>query len=208
MTIKIISPIQESVAALKKNKYFATLIKKYGLPDLKRGKNHFQALVSSIIFQQLSGKAAATIYNRFVALFGKRKKFPTPREVLRMPVKKLRSVGLSGQKARYLRDLAQKFSDGTIQYKILHRMSNQGIVDHLVQVKGIGEWTAHMFLIFTLNRPGILPTGDLGIKKGLQKIYGLKNLPSERTMERLAKPWRAHATVAAWYLWREADSQK
>ena len=196
----------DSVKVLKKDPRFLPLIRKYGLPEFLnkkssrgRGRNYFQSLCRSIISQQVSGAAADTIYKRFVGFFGK---FPSPEKVLSMPVKKLRSAGLSKQKVSYIKDLAQKFSDGTIIQKSLHKMSNEEVVEHLVQVKGIGEWTAHMFLIFTLNRPDVFPVGDLGVRKGFQKVYGFKIMPSQRTMKRYAKPWCEHATLASWYFWQ------
>ena len=196
---------------LKRDSRFARLIKTHGVPNLRPGLppagGHFQALVRSIIYQQISGRAAETILSRFIALFP-RTKSPTPKAVQKMPLGKMRAAGLSGQKTSYIKDLAGKFSDGTIRHRLLHRMTSAEITEHLVQVKGIGVWTVHMFLIFTLNRPDVLPTGDLGIQKGFQIIYGLKSLPSHATMERLAKNWRAHASVASWYLWRAADSAR
>ncbi|MFA6432706.1 MAG: DNA-3-methyladenine glycosylase [Candidatus Paceibacterota bacterium] len=200
--------LHPSIEHLRKDPKFKPLIKKYGLPDLTRGKDHFQALARSIIHQQVSGKAAQSIYNKFVNLFGSGKKFPSPEKVRKTPIKKLRTAGLSGQKASYIHDLASRFTDGSIKHKNIHKLTNEEIIEHLTQVKGIGEWTAHMFLIFTLNRPDIFPTGDLGIQKGFQIVYGFKSLPSIRTMERLAKHWRAHATAASWYLWRVADGAK
>ncbi|MEK7107093.1 MAG: DNA-3-methyladenine glycosylase 2 family protein, partial [Patescibacteria group bacterium] len=138
----------------------------------------------------------------------RRTSFPSPEMVLKAPARKLREAGLSEQKVSYLKDLALKFSDGTIKHRALQRMSNEEIVEHVAQVKGIGAWTVHMFLIFTLKRPDVLPTGDLGIRKGFQILYKLKTLPDHAKMEKLAKPWRAHASAAAWYLWRAADSIK
>src|SRR3989344_1366373 len=197
----------ESIGILKRDKRFAPLIKKYGLPDLVRGKNPFQALVRSIIHQEVSGAAAETIHARFVGLFPKGK-FPTPEMVRAMPLGKMRAAGLSGQKASYIKDLAEKFCDGTIRHRALRRMQSDEIIEHLTQVKGIGVWTVHMFLIFTLNRPDVLPTGDLGIRKGFQALYKLKGLPDHAQMERLARPWRPHASVASWYLWRVANELK
>lgn len=197
----------EALAALKKDPHFAALIKKHGPPALSRRKNPFQALCRSIIYQQVSGKAAASILAKFVTLFGK-KRFPAPEEVRRMPLEKLRSAGLSAQKASYIKDLAEKFSDGTIKHRSLHRMESEKIVEHLTIVRGVGVWTVHMFLIFTLNRPDILPTGDLGIRKGFRVVYRMRSLPNHRAMERLARPWRAYASVASWYLWRAADEAK
>ncbi len=204
--------MKKSLAVLKCDKYLARLVKKYGPPDLnwggkkqKKKKDSFQALTRSIIYQQISGKAGESILKKFIALFGK---FPTPKQALTMPIKKLRSAGLSPQKATYIKDLAKKFNSGIIKHKKLHTLKNEEVIEHLVQVKGIGVWTAHMFLIFTLNRPNVLPTGDLGIQKGFKKVYGLRSLPTHQKMETLAKPWREHASYASWYFWRVADDNK
>ncbi|MBI5457406.1 DNA-3-methyladenine glycosylase 2 family protein [Candidatus Kaiserbacteria bacterium] len=197
----------KSIAILRRDKRFAPLIRKHGMPELKRGRNPFQALVRSIIHQQVSGAAAQTIHARFLALFPK-KKFPTPEMVREIPLEKMRAAGLSGQKTSYIKDLAEKFTDGTVRHKSLHKMESADIVEHLTQVKGIGVWTVHMFLIFTLNRRDVLPTGDLGIRKGFQTLYKLKSLPDHAQMEKLARPWRQHASAASWYLWRVADSAK
>ena len=212
--------MEVSIIELRKHAHFAPLIEKYGPPTLRRGKTPFQSLARAIIYQQISGKAAASIYKKFVALFGvevdlpldweskKAQKFPTPQEVLAAPPQKLRSAGLSSQKVAYIRDLAQKIADGTVPHEKLHRLSNEEIVTTLTQVKGIGVWTVQMFLIFTLNRPDVLPTGDLAIQKAFQIVYKLRKLPSPKHMERLAKLWREHASVASWYLWRVAESAK
>src|SRR3990167_8897045 len=201
--------MQKSISALKKDKRFAKLIKKHGIPDLKWGrvglKNSFRALVRSIIYQQVSGSAASSILKKFIKLFGR---FPKPVDVKKVSVSKLHSAGLSSQKVKYIKDLAKKFLDGTIKHRSLRKTDNGEVIKHLIQVKGIGAWTAHMFLIFTLNRPDILPTGDLGIQKGFKLLYGLKNLPDHDKMEQLAKPWRAHASYDSWYLWRLADEDK
>ena len=189
---------------LSRHKEFAPLVKKHGLPPLKRGTNIFKSLCQAIIYQQVSGRATQSILKKFVGLYPQ-KKFPTPADILATSAETLRSTGVSPQKAGYLRDLAQKYIDGTLQPKQLTKMTSDEIVDHLTQVKGIGVWSVHMLLIFTLGRPDVLPTGDLGIKKGFQVLYGMKSLPSHTTMERLAKPWRAHASHASWYLWRLAD---
>src|SRR3989344_2666252 len=201
-----------SIRSLRRDKRFAPLIKKHGPPDLTRGKDHFQALMRSIIHQQVSGAAANTIHARFLALFpparpGKGKS-PTPEMVRALSIAKMRAAGLSGHKASYIKDLAEKFSDGTIKHRVLHTMESADIVAHLTQVKGIGVWSVHMFLIFTLNRPDALPTGDLGIRKGFQSLYKLKDLPSHEQMERLARTWRAHASLASWYFWRVANELK
>lgn len=199
------SPWKYSMHALKKDRRFAALIRTYGAPDRPRERNAFRALARSIIFQQVSGNAARSILKRFQELFGTERKFPSPRAVMAMPIEKLRSAGVSLQKASYLHDLAEKFSRGVIKHRRFARMSNDEVIRHLVQIKGVGEWTAHMFLIFTLNRLDILPTGDLGIRKGFQVVYRLATLPDAQKMERLARPWRTHASVASFYLWRVAD---
>lgn len=199
-----------SVRALKKDPKMARIVRRHGKPDLsayhRRAGSVFARLVRSIVYQQISGKAAAAILERVHALFPDGK--PTPEKLLKIPEAKLRAAGLSPQKVTYVRDLAHKYVDGTIDEKSFRTMSSQEIIDHLVQVKGIGVWTVHMLLIFTLYRPDILPWGDLAIQKGFKEVYGLKKLPDKKTMERIAKPWRSHATVASWYFWRVADAAK
>lgn len=201
------SSVEKSLRALKKHAHFAPLIRKHGPPDLTRyhGKARiFSAVLRSIISQQISTKAAAAIRGRFLKLFPK--SGPTPDLLLKMPVAKLRAAGLSAQKVAYMRDAAEKFKDGTINPRKFAKMTSLEITDHLVQIKGVGVWTAHMLLIFTLHRLDILPTGDLGIRKGFQKLYGLRALPDHKRMEKLAKEWREHASVASWYLWRIVDT--
>lgn len=198
-----------SLRAVRKDPRMAPLLKKFGPPDLTRyhasTPGVFQALLRSIIYQQLSGHAARAIHARVLVLFrGK----PTPKQLLKIPASKLRAAGLSIQKIEYVRDLAKKCLDGTIDPKRFPKMTSQEIIDHLVAVKGVGQWTAHMVLIFTLQRPDILPVGDLGIRKGFQTVYDLKALPNKEQMERIAESWRAHASIASWYLWRVADGEK
>jgi DNA-3-methyladenine glycosylase II len=200
--------MEDSLKVLGKDERFAPLIKKYGKPDLKRGNKPFQALIHSIVYQQLSGKAAGTILKRFLGLYGTKGKFPTPAQVLATPHEDMREVGLSNQKATYLKDLASKFSDGTIKEKSLLKMPSQDIVEYLVQVKGIGVWSVQMFLIFTLGHLDVLPVGDLGVRKGMQILYKLRELPTSVKMEKIAKPWRVHASIASWYLWKVADEKK
>ena len=199
--------MDESLKFLKKDPRFAALIKKHGPPVMREKTPYFQALVRSIIYQQVTGKAAASISQKFVALFPN-EKFPTPEQVNTKSIEQLRSAGLSGQKASYIKDLALKFTDGTIREKELEKMSTEEVTEHLVQVKGIGVWTVHMFLIFTLGRLDVLPTGDLGVRKGFQVVYNMRQLPTPKQMERRAKEWRQHASVVSWYLWRVADEAK
>jgi len=184
-----------------------SLIGKYPKPEFDRGQKGlipFNALIRAIVFQQLSGKAARTILDRFLALYPKGR-FPTPQELLDTPEGTIRAAGISSQKASYLRDLAEKFLDGTVNPKRFKSMTDEQVYEHVVQVKGIGPWTTDMFLMFTLGRPDILPVGDLGIQKGIQKVFGLKALPGPAEMQKLAKPWQPYRTIACWYIWRLAD---
>jgi DNA-3-methyladenine glycosylase II len=166
-------------------------------------KNPFLSLASSIIYQQISTKAGDSIYGRFLKLFGKRK--PSPKFLIGLSDAELRAVGLSGQKLSYLRDLALKFEDGTVEPKLFGTMTDEELKEHLIRVKGIGPWTADMFLIFALNRPNVLPVGDLGIKKGFQKVFKLRSLPNERKMRALALPHAGHYTYLSLYLWQAID---
>jgi DNA-3-methyladenine glycosylase II len=175
-------------------------------PILEPTKHPFFALVRAIIYQQLSGKAAAAILKKFMVLFP-RKKYPTPVGVHALSDQQLRSAGLSGQKISYVRDLSEKFIDGTVNPKKFPRMSDEDIKEHLVRVKGIGPWTADMFLIFALNRPNILPVGDLAIRKGFQKAFQLKAMPTEQHMRKLAKPHDGEHTALSLYLWNIMDEK-
>ncbi len=189
---------------LRKDARMKTILKKLRLEPRERPSQPFASLVRSIIYQQLSGKAAGTILNRFLALFPK-STFPTPQQILKLKDTQFRKVGISGQKMGYLRDLARRFLDGTIVPKKFPKMTDEEIREHLIVVKGIGRWTADMFLMFTLYRPDVLPTGDLGIQKGFQRVFGMKSLPDAKKMEKLAEAWSPHRTVASLYLWRAVD---
>ena len=182
----------------------ARLIDQHGPPPLRRTRNSFESLARAIVYQQLSGRAAETIYRRFLALFP-RGRFPTPAALRRMSDQRLRGAGLSRPKVTYLKDLAAKFQDGTIQPRRFRRASSAEIAATLLGVKGIGAWSVDMFLLFGLNRPDVLPVGDLGIRKGMALYFGLEALPDPPSMERLAAPWRPFRSVASWYLWRCAE---
>ena len=199
--------IEAELKALSKDKKFAVILKRFAPPQLSLSTNAFRSLAHSIIYQQLSGKAAATIEKRFVALYHP-KKFPTPDDVLHTSIPQLRAVGLSGQKSSYLLDLARKFKDKTVDPKHFHLMTDEEISEHVISVKGIGQWTADMFLIFALNRPNVLPTGDLGIQKGAKIFFGLKTLPTPEKLRKLAKPYDGSHTVFSLYLWKLADEVK
>ncbi|MBI5139786.1 DNA-3-methyladenine glycosylase 2 family protein [Candidatus Nomurabacteria bacterium] len=180
-------------------------INKKKLRKISFSKNHFLSLASSIIYQQISTEAGNSIYKKFSTLFGKNK--PTPEFFLKFSDVQLKSAGISPQKMSYLKDLALKFKDKTINSKNILKMADHEVKEHLMQVKGIGPWTADMFLIFALNRMDILPTGDLGTKKGFQKAFKLRRLPSEKKMEKLAEPHKGERTLLTLHLWQILDEE-
>jgi DNA-3-methyladenine glycosylase II len=165
---------------------------------------HLGAVARAIVFQQLSGKAASTIHGRFEALFGGRS--PTAAELLATPDETLRGVGLSRQKTAYLKDLAARVVAGELPIEDLHDLDDDAVLESLVRVKGVGRWTAQIFLMFRLGRPDVMPELDLGVQKGLQLAYGLKTLPKPREVAKIAERWAPYRTVAAWYLWRLLDN--
>ena len=160
----------------------------------------FDHIVRAIVYQQLSGKAAATIHERVQALYGDRP--PTPAALLATPPARLRRAGLSRQKASYLKDLARHALSGAVPFDTLERLPDEAVIETLTAVRGIGVWTAQMFLMFRLGRLDVLPVLDLGIQKGMRHTYGLRRLPTPAQMERIAARWRPYRSVACWYLWR------
>jgi DNA-3-methyladenine glycosylase II len=165
----------------------------------------FKALTRAIVGQQLSAKAAATIFSRFEALF--EAAFPTPAQVLAVSDDRLRGVGLSSQKLGYLKDLCRRILEGELPLDVLDRMDDEAVVEALTQVKGIGRWTAEMFLIFRLQRPDVLPLGDLGIVKAVQRAYKLRKAPSPDRLTRIGEAWRPYRSVACWYLWASLNNE-
>lgn len=184
----------------------AKVINNGPVPTFTPHTNYYQELVESIVSQQLSVKAAATILKRFKALFTS--DFPNPAEILDEDVETFRSVGLSRQKANYIRDLAEKVLDGTVKFDHLDALSNQEVVDELTKIKGVGVWTVHMFLMFCMGRLDVLPIGDLGIKNGIQKLYDFEIKPTPEEMELIAKKnnWNPYETIASWYIWQSLDN--
>lgn len=162
----------------------------------------FETLVKSIVYQQLSGRVAGVIFGRVTDAAGGRL---TPEGILKLRPVRMRTLGLSGQKTAYIRDLARHTRDGRVAFEELARLPDEAVIERLTEVKGIGVWTAHMFLIFALRRPNVLPTGDLGIRNAIRKAYGLLELPKPAEMETLSEPWRPYRTVASWYLWRSLE---
>lgn len=184
----------------------APIIAQAGPCPLRAHTDYYYQLVRSVIGQQLSVRAAATITQRFLELFDSH--LPTPAQILALSDDQLRAVGFSRAKVGYVKDLANRLLDGRLAFDRLDELSNQTIIAELTAVKGIGVWTAHMFLIFSMARSDILPTGDLGIRAGMQKLYGLTELPSPTTMLDLAQinSWQPYQSVASWYVWRSLDN--
>ncbi|NUO38442.1 MAG: DNA-3-methyladenine glycosylase 2 family protein [Gemmatimonadaceae bacterium] len=173
-------------------------------PPPRRAGTHYDALVRAIIYQQLSGKAAATIHRRFSELYPNKR--PRAHLVLATSDEALRGAGLSRQKIGYLRDLSARVVDGSLPLAHLGRLPDDAIIEHLVRVKGIGRWTVQMFLMFRLGRPDVLPELDLGIQNAIQRAYGLKKRPKPKDVIRLGTKWRPHATTACWYMWRSLEN--
>lgn len=202
------------------------LIDRTGKFGMRRdGEDPFRSLARAIVYQQLSGKAAGTIFGRFLALFERgdgfdgavrrtdpdwsplTAPFPMPAEVLAVSDEDLRAVGLSRQKAASIRSLAEHFASGELSVQHFGKWEDEEIIAHLTQVRGIGRWTAEMFLMFDLHRPDVLPVNDVGINRAIMKLYGLEAMPKPPEVLRIGEPWRPWATVACWYLWRNEDTQ-
>jgi 3-methyladenine DNA glycosylase/8-oxoguanine DNA glycosylase len=164
----------------------------------------FETLVKSIVYQQLSGRVASVIFGRLAAAAAIDGKL-TPAGILKLRPARMRSLGLSTQKTAYIRDLARHARDGKVRFEDLLDLPDQEVIERLTQVKGIGVWTVHMFLMFALRRPDVLPTGDLGIRNAIQKAYGLEEPPRPAEMEAIAVRWKPYCTVASWYLWRSLE---
>jgi len=186
----------------------AGLIARIGPITLKaRRLPPFQSVVQAIIYQQLSGKAAATILGRFEALFGEGR-FPTPEQVLQMAPEQLRAAGLSRPKALYVRGVGEHAVAGRLPtLAACEDLTDAEIAERLMAIKGVGRWTAQMFLIFNLGRPDVLPVHDLGVRKGYQIAYGKRSLPRPEALERFGAKWKPHRTAAAWYLCRVLDTR-
>lgn len=201
---KIAKQAAEYLAA--NDPHLAPVIKVSGLCDIAPHTDYYTALVTEIIGQQLSTKAARAIRTKFVDSFGGT--FPSPQQILAKSLEDLRATGISWAKAKYVSDLAQHVVDGKVKFDHLDALSNEEIIRELTAVKGIGEWTAHMFLMFCMGRPDVLATGDLGIKNGMQKLYGLDHSPSAQQIVELAEKykWHPYETVACWYVWEALDN--
>ena len=196
--------IELAVKYLSRDKDLKTLIDHFGVITLKRRRNYFKSLLRSIIHQQLSGKAARTIENRFLELYNGNR-YPTPEEVLKTPAEAIQNVGISRMKTEYIRGLAKIIDDGDIRLEKLSELSNDEVGNVLKEVKGIGQWTVDMFLIFSLNRPDVFPLNDLGIQKGLMLLLGRQKILTHESMLSHSKKWKPYRTLASLYLWKIVD---
>lgn len=180
------------------------IIERVGSYKIEYREPVFQTLVRSIVYQQLHGKAASTIFGR---LKDAAKTDPlTPESILKLRPARMRALGLSPQKLSYIRELARLTRNGDVDFERCATLEDAAVIEHLTRVKGVGVWTVHMFLIFALRRPDVLPTGDLGIRAAIKKAYGLAELPKPEEMAKIAAAWRPYCSVACWYLWRSLDN--
>jgi DNA-3-methyladenine glycosylase II len=195
--------MRKAVNHLKKSDpVLRSIIERVGPCRMEFGPAEFSSLAEAIVYQQLNGKAAVTIFQRFAELAGE----PiTPEGILKLGDQQLRAVGLSKQKSAYLKDLAARTAAGLLDFSKLPDMSDEEVIQHLTQVKGVGVWTAHMFLIFSLRRPNVLPTGDYGVQMAVKKHYRKRKLPKPLEMEKIARAWEPYRSIACWYMWRSLD---
>jgi DNA-3-methyladenine glycosylase II len=210
VTIDRLTPrrLEEAVAALRaQDPKLAVAIERVG-PCTMRPRadgTHFDHLARAIVYQQLSGGAASTIYGRFTDRLGTGGDAPTPVQILASDEATLRACGLSSAKTRAILDLARHVEDARLPLDVIDTMDDEAVIDALVAVRGVGRWTAQMFLMFRLGRPDVLPVLDLGVRKGVQRIYRMRALPEADRLEKVARNWRPWASVACWYCWRVLD---
>jgi len=183
----------------------AAIITRVGRYGIEYRDPTFQTLVRAIVYQQLSGKAAKTIYDRLAK--AARADPLTPESILKLRPARMRKLGLSKQKSEYIRGLARMTRDGEVSFEGCATLDDAAVIDHLTKVKGVGVWSAHMFLLFALRRHDVLPTGDLGVRVAMKRAYDLPDLPAPAEMERIAASWRPYRSIAVWYLWRSLDNQ-
>ncbi len=191
---------QKAVNFLKRDPKLAKIIKQVGPYNVRISRNRYQSLVEAIVTQQLAGSAAKSIIKRFRNLYDS--SFPKPVDVINTHHTKLHATGLSRMKVSYIKELSFKIENKEVNLRTISKLNDDEVIDMLTKVKGIGRWTAEMFLIFSLGRQDVLPVGDLGLKKGMQLVYSLNELPDEKRIEKIAIKWRPYRTVATWYLWK------
>lgn len=182
----------------------ARIIERVGPYRISFRDPDFETLVRSIVYQQLSGKVALTIFTRLHTAAANNGRL-TPEGILSLTIEEMRALGLSGQKTAYIRDLAERTRSGELDFSRLAALSDEAVIEHLTRVKGVGVWTAHMFLMFALQRPNVLPTGDLGVRTAIRKAYRLRELPKPAKIEKMAANWQPYCSVASWYLWRSLE---
>lgn len=192
---------------MRGDKVLAPVIAQHGLCTITPHTDYYHQLINSIVGQQLSVKAAAAIRKRFVDLWDDN--FPTPEQILEKNADELRAIGFSYAKAGYVHDIAARVLDGRLVFEKFDTMSNEEIIKTLVAVKGVGEWTAHMFLMFCMGRTDVLPVGDLGIRNGIRALYGFKDIPTPDDIKTIAEKnkWHPYETIASWYIWRSLDNE-
>ena len=184
----------------------AALIEAHGPYRPRPGGDPYGSLVRTVLFQQLAGAAARTIQRRWYALYGDEERAPLPAAVLSTTDEQFRAAGVSRQKAGYLRDLAQHVLDGRLDFDAMHSLADEEVVAALTAVRGIGERSAHMFLMFELGRPDVLPVGDLGVRNGMRVAYGLPETPTAAQAREIGAPWAPYRSVGSWYMWRAAET--
>ena len=182
------------------------LIDEHGPFRPRPGDDPYGSLVRTILFQQLAGPAARTIQRRWYALYGDEQRAPQPQEILATNDEQFRGAGVSRQKAGYLRDLAEHVGSGGLALDALDGMPDEAVAEALTAVRGIGEWSAHMFLMFELGRPDVLPVGDLGVRNGMRAAYGLDEAPTPAQAREIGEPWTPYRTVGSWYMWRVVET--
>jgi DNA-3-methyladenine glycosylase II len=197
----------EAVAYLRElDPVLRGLIDRIGPLRIQIRSDPYASMLRTILFQQLAGAAANAIQKRWLALYGDEEKVPTPEQLLETTDEEFRAAGVSRQKAGYMRDLALHVSDGRLAFSTLPAMSDEEVVKTLTAVKGLGEWSAHMFLMFHLGRPDILPIGDLGVRNGMKITYGLEATPTPAKAREIGAPWAPFRTAASWYMWRVQET--
>jgi DNA-3-methyladenine glycosylase II len=200
-------PVEEALAHLRQvDPQLGALIDRVGAYDAPRRSDPYAALVRAILFQQLAGAAASAIQKRFFALHDPDGQAPTPKQILDLTDEQFRSAGLSRQKMGYLRDLALHVADGRLDLTALPALPDEEVIEHITAVKGLGEWSAHMFLMFHLGRPDVLPTGDLGVRAGMRITYGLEAVPTPKEALVIGGKWAPYRSVGSWYMWRAAET--
>ena len=195
--------INSALKILKKDSKMQNLIKEYGSPVFKSKDDYFHSLMRSIVFQQLSGRVANIIYQRLINLVPNNKIIP--KDILLLSNEDMKKIGLSSQKIKYINNLADYFNSNLFNSNKVKKMSNEEISRELIQIKGIGQWTIDMFLMFTLNRPDVMPYLDLGIQKGIKILFNLDDLPTKDEMKNISIKWKPYRTVACWYIWKIVD---